>query len=91
MILEIQLDELRKRVSDKTCYRSTESAKEYLIHEGWDSRYGARPLRRVLQKEVEDRMSTLIIKREIVDNTSVIIDFNGDELVIMNKAEKVNT
>ena len=92
MILEIQLDELRKRVSDKNLViEVTESAKEYLIHEGWDSRYGARPLRRVLQKEVEDRMSTLIIKREIVDNTSVLIDFNGDELVIMDKAEKVNT
>ncbi len=92
MILEKQLDELRKRVSDKNLViEVTESAKEYLIKEGWDSRYGARPLRRVLQKEVEDRMSTLIIKREIVDNTSVLIDFNGDELVIMNKEQKVNT
>ncbi len=92
MILEKQLDELRRRVSDKNLViEVTESAKEYLIHEGWDTRYGARPLRRVLQKEVEDRMSTLIIKREIVDNASVLIDFNGDELVIMNKAEKVNT
>ena len=92
LILEKQLDELRKRVSDKNLIiEVTEPAKEYLITEGWDSRYGARPLRRVLQKEVEDRMSTLIIKKEIVDNTSVIIDFNGDELVIMDKAEKVNT
>ncbi len=92
LILEKQLDELRRRVSDKNLIiEVTEPAKEYLITEGWDSRYGARPLRRVLQKEVEDRMSTLIIKKEIVDNTSVIIDFNGDELVIMDKAEKVNT
>ena len=83
---------LEKRVSDKNLViEVTESAKEYLIQEGWDSRYGARPLRRVLQKEVEDRMSTLIIKKEIVENTSVLIDYNGDELVIMNKAEKVNT
>ena len=91
-ILEIQIDELRKRVSDKNLnIEVTESAKEYLIHEGWDSRYGARPLRRVLQKEVEDRMSTLIIKREIVDNASVLIDYDGDELIIRNKAEKVST
>ena len=83
LILEKQLDELRKRVSDKNLtIEVTEAAKEYLIQEGWDSRYGARPLRRVLQKEVEDRMSTLIIKREIVDNDLVQIDFNGDELVI---------
>ena len=92
LILEKQLDELRKRVSDKNLtIEVTESAKEYLIQEGWDSRYGARPLRRVLQKEVEDRMSTLIIKREIVDNDLVQIDFNGDELVIRNKAEMVST
>ena len=92
MILELQLNELRKRVSDKNLtIEVTASAKEFLIEKGWDTRYGARPLRRVLQKEIEDRMSTLIIKKEIVDNTSVIIDFNGDELVIHNKVEKVNT
>ena len=91
-IFELQLNELRKRVSDKNLtIEITEPAKNFLIEQGWDTRYGARPLRRVLQKEIEDRMSTLIIKKEIVDNTSLIIDFNGEELVIHNKVEKVNS
>ncbi len=92
MILEMQLDELRERVSDKNLNITvTDSAKEYLIEKGWDTRFGARPLRRVLQKELEDRLSTLIIKKELVNNTSIIIDFNGEELFVLYKDEKVST
>lgn len=59
----------------------TQSAKDYIVSEGYDAEYGARPLRRTLQRLVEDKLSEKLIRAEISSGDKVKIDFDGNNLV----------
>jgi len=75
-IIEIQFDNLKKRLSEKNIeIILNESAKEELAEEGFDTNYGARPLKRVIQKRIENVLSTKIIKNELNEGDSVVVDF----------------
>lgn len=83
MICNNMVKELEKRLFEKHIgIKVTEVAKNYLIEKGWDSRYGARPLRRVLQNEVEDQLSTMIIKGEITSHSTAVVDYEDSKLII---------
>ena len=76
-IIEIQLTDLRKRLEEKNMEVSlTKSAKDELAKEGFDKIYGARPLKRVIQKRIENVLSSMIIKGEIKEGEKVVIDFD---------------
>ncbi len=62
----------------------TDSAKEYIVNEGYKPQFGARPLKRVLQRKVETLLSKSIISDEIKEGSAVIIDVENDELIIRN-------
>jgi ATP-dependent Clp protease ATP-binding subunit ClpB len=75
-IIDIQLADLRKRLEEKNItIKLTDSAKEALTNEGFDRVYGARPLRRVIQKRIENPLSSMIIKGEIKENDALVADF----------------
>lgn len=75
-IIEIHVTDLRKRLKEKNIeLELKEGAKEELANEGFDRIYGARPLRRVIQKRIENVLSTKIIKAEIKDGDKVVVDF----------------
>ncbi|MBO5235692.1 MAG: ATP-dependent Clp protease ATP-binding subunit [Spirochaetaceae bacterium] len=62
-ILDIQLDELKERLENKNITLTIKSgARKYLIENGYDSSFGARPMRRIIQKEIEDQLSLRLIE-----------------------------
>ena len=82
-ILELLIVDLEKRLSDKNIkLELSESAKSYLIDNGYDEVYGARPLKRFVQKKLETLIAKKILTGEIVANSVVKIDCKNDELVI---------
>ena len=82
-ILELLIVDLEKRLSDKNIkLELSESAKSYLIDNGYDEVYGARPLKRFVQKKLETLIAKKILTGEIVANSVVKIDCKDDELVI---------
>ena len=63
----------------------SEAAKHALVKEGYDSQYGARPLKRAIQKRIEDRLSEEILLGRIRSGQKVVIDYrNGDYTVEAN-------
>jgi len=82
-ILELLIVDLEKRLSDKHIeLELTQSAKNYLIDNGYDEVYGARPLKRFVQKKLETLIAKKILTGDIVPNTKVKIDCKNNELNI---------
>ncbi len=80
-IVEIQLAHLRERLAERhITLELTESAKEYFAQTGYDPTYGARPLKRLLQKEIETHLGRKIIAGEVAENAHVIIDYGRHAL-----------
>lgn len=74
-IVGLMAEELRKRLMEQDVnFELTEAAKKFLAKEGFDPNYGARPLRRAIQKHIEDRLSEELLKGNIKKGDSVIID-----------------
>lgn len=89
-IIDLELNKLLKRVGALGLKVSiTQAAKEFLAREGWDANYGARPLKRAIQKYVEDILAEEILQQTFLDNEPLTIDFdeNTEEITIKgNKA-----
>ena len=82
-ILDLLILDLEKRLEDKHIRLNlTESAKNYLIDSGYDEAYGARPLKRFVQKKLETLIAKGIIEQKILPNTEIIIDCKEDGLFI---------
>jgi ATP-dependent Clp protease ATP-binding subunit ClpB len=78
-IVDIQLRELQRRVADrKLALTLTPAAREYLALKGYDPAYGARPLKRLLQREVQDALAMKLLSGEIREGESIEVD-RGDE------------
>jgi ATP-dependent Clp protease ATP-binding subunit ClpB len=82
-IVDLQIVDLRKRLADRRLeVELTEAARELIAREGYDQVYGARPLRRFIQREVETRVGRALLTGEIVDGATITLDAEGDELVV---------
>ena len=82
-ILELLIKDLDRRLEDKQIkLELTQNAKDYLIDNGYDEIYGARPLKRFVQKKLETLIAKKIIMQEILPNTMVIVDYKDNELLI---------
>src|SRR3989441_1077317 len=82
-IVEIQVNRLRPRLEDRhITLHLSDAAKDLLATEGYDPQYGARPLKRVIQKEVENRVARGILDGTIRDSDTVEIDAPNGKLVI---------
>ena len=82
-ILDLLIEDLQKRLVDKNIkLELTQSAKDYLIDNGYDEVYGARPLKRFVQKKLETLIARKILTQEILPNTTVVVDCKNNELVI---------
>jgi ATP-dependent Clp protease ATP-binding subunit ClpB len=74
-IVEIQLERLRARLAERhIALELTEGAREYLAAAGYDPQYGARPLKRAIQRELETPLGRLLLKGEIGDGQKVIVE-----------------
>ena len=76
-IVQIQLNRLRARLADRHITLDlSEEAAEHLVRTGYDPNYGARPLKRAIQREIETPLARLILKGEIRDGQTVLADFD---------------
>ena len=81
-IVDLLIVDLEKRLEDKhLTIKLTEPAKEYIVDNGYNPIYGARPLKRFVQKKLETLIGKKIISQEIMPNSNIIVDFNGEELI----------
>ncbi|MFO0878268.1 MAG: ATP-dependent chaperone ClpB [Gemmataceae bacterium] len=85
-IVEIQLGRLRERLAErKISLVLTETARDHLVKLGHEPAYGARPLKRVLQKELETSLGRQLLERKIKDGQTVTVDYRGGELTFQAK------
>ncbi len=91
-IVDIQVKELHKRLKSKDIkIRLTDHAKELLVEKGFDRKLGARPLKRVMQREVEDILAEGLIKGEFRDGETILVDRSEEGLsfeVIQEEEER---
>ena len=64
----------------KTSIKLTDSAKDYIVSVGYDVKYGARPLRRAIQKNIENRIAEMLLKHENLNDKIISVDYS-DNLV----------
>jgi ATP-dependent Clp protease ATP-binding subunit ClpC len=93
-IIDIELSHLFKRVHSLGYeLEVTPEAKDFIIEKGWDAQYGARPLKRAIQKYIEDALAEEIIKSKLHDGDGIIIDLDKESgsIVVKFKVEPANT
>ena len=84
-IVEIQLQSLRARLAEKRITLTlTEAAKDYLAERGYDPVFGARPLKRVIARELETPLAVKILAGEIKEGDAVVVDVGPTGLVFRN-------
>ena len=83
-IVDIQLELLRKRLAERDItLEITDAAKAYLAQQGYDPAYGARPLKRLIQKEIQDQVALALLKGDFRDGDTVRVDEHNLELVFV--------
>ena len=81
-IIDLSLESLSKRLADREMSLViTEPAKKFIANEAYDPQYGARPVKRYLQKHVETEIASMIIRGDLVDGNTVTIDSDGEKLI----------
>ena len=82
-IVDLMLNSLRKRLEDKQLSLTvTDAAKDYIIANGYDVNYGARPLKRWIQQKVETLLARKIIAEDLAPNTMLTVDYDGNKLIV---------
>ncbi len=82
-IIDLLLQKLNKRLSDKKIFcKVTDKAKEFIANQGYDPIYGARPLKRYIQKHIETLLAREIISQNILSDTEAVIDSDGEKLFV---------
>ena len=80
-IVDLMLKDTEKALNDKDIKMEvTANAKEFLLEKGTDIKFGARPLRRAIQRYVEDELSEMILRGKLQDGQNVKVDFENDKL-----------
>jgi ATP-dependent Clp protease ATP-binding subunit ClpB len=79
-IVEIQLEHVRGRLEERHIQiQLTDSAKTYLVRQGYDPHYGARPLKRAIQKEIETPMGRMMLKGQVMNGQTVVVDYQSEK------------
>ncbi|RIJ17561.1 ATP-dependent chaperone ClpB [Henriciella mobilis] len=82
-VVDIQMDRLAKLLADrKIKVDLSKAARDWLADRGYDPVYGARPLKRVIQKELQDPLARLVLEGKVSDNSTVTVDVEGGSLSI---------
>jgi ATP-dependent Clp protease ATP-binding subunit ClpB len=86
-VVELQLRRLRKRLAERGLgLELTDAAKEQLVESGWDPTYGARPLKRAIQRLVENPLALRLLEGEFGEGDTVRVDLEDGELVFAKAA-----
>jgi len=88
-IVDLELNKVQKRLTKKDIKIAvTEKAKEYLAEKGFDSNYGARPLKRLIQKLILDPMALKIVVGEIRSGGRITVDIENKEIILKTISKK---
>jgi ATP-dependent Clp protease ATP-binding subunit ClpB len=91
-IVDIQLARLQQRLAERNIQLDvTEPAKRLLAERGWDPVYGARPLKRTIQRLLEDKLALLILEGRFQEGDQVVVDVANGELHFSKKARVEET
>jgi ATP-dependent Clp protease ATP-binding subunit ClpB len=86
-IVDIQLGHLRQRLAARRLdLEVTEAAKALLAREGYDPTFGARPLKRTIQRLVQDPLALRLLEHEFAEGDTVVVDADGDQIVLRRQA-----
>ena len=81
-IIDLSLQSLSKRLADREMtLELTDEAKNFIANEAYDPQYGARPVKRYLQKHIETEIASMIIRGDLIDGSTVTIDSDGEKLL----------
>jgi ATP-dependent Clp protease ATP-binding subunit ClpC len=91
-IIDLELQGLYKRIGDLGYkVELTEPAKEFIANKGYDVQFGARPLKRAIQKYIEDEMAEQILRSGMKEGETILVDFDSEkQQIVMKVEEKVN-
>ncbi|MEK7641153.1 MAG: AAA family ATPase [Patescibacteria group bacterium] len=82
-IVDLQIEKVRERLKDRSIVLNVEpAARQYIVENGFDSEYGARPIKRLIQKVILDKLADKIIGGEIKDGDKVKIDFSQSTIKV---------
>jgi ATP-dependent Clp protease ATP-binding subunit ClpB len=91
-IVVLLTEEIRKRLGERQiAFTLSDAAKEFIAREGFDPVYGARPLKRFIQKELETKLGRAIIAGTVLEGSSVLVDVKGSELVFTIGSQETGT
>jgi ATP-dependent Clp protease ATP-binding subunit ClpB len=86
-VIDIQIRGLLKRLEDRKIHVTlTDAAKRALVREGYDPTYGARPLKRTIQRRVLDPLALRVLQGEFAEGDHIVIDGTGDGLAFTKAA-----
>ncbi|MBV1901182.1 MAG: AAA family ATPase, partial [Kordiimonadaceae bacterium] len=90
-IIDIQIARLQNLLADRKMTLSlTDDAKRWLADTGYDPVYGARPLKRTIQKHLQDKLADLILREEVHNGENIRVDFEDTELTLTPATDAVN-
>ena len=85
-IVDLLMEDIRKRLVERQIkIEMSKAAKEFIAKEGFDPVYGARPLKRFLQHELETRVARAIISDELTEGSTIYVDAEGEKLMVSTK------
>jgi ATP-dependent Clp protease ATP-binding subunit ClpB len=83
-IVDLLMADLNGRLSDRRiAVTLTMAAREWLAKKGYDPIYGARPLRRLIQREVENKLARAIVSGKLLEGHGAVVDCQGDALALV--------
>lgn len=87
-IVELMVQDLQKRLAEQDVqFTLTDEAKQFLAKEGFDPQYGARPLKRAIQRHIEDKLSEALLSGSVTRGDTVLLGLDGKELKVVQKAQ----
>ena len=88
-IVTLEIDKVAERLVDhEIVLTATPAALDQLADEGYDPEMGARPLRRVIQQKVEDRLSDALLAGDFVDGDTILVDLGENNEIVLRREEK---
>ena len=80
-IIKLILEDINRKLKEQFIkVEFTDSALDFIVNEAYDPAYGARPLKRFVQKDIETNLSKMILSNEIPENSTILIDSDGEKL-----------
>lgn len=91
-IVELLVQDLRRRLADRNVHlQISENARLFIAQKGYDPDYGARPLKRYLQRELETKIGKSLIVGEVVEGSTSVVDSDDEMLVVSRRDPHAST